>query len=414
MSKPHLIVIGGGAAGFFCAVNAARLAPGLQVTLLEKTGKLLQKVKVSGGGRCNLTHQGLSISQMSACYPRGEAFVKKAFHRFFVPHTLQWFALRGVDAHTEADGRMFPVTNSSQTIIDCLVAEANQYGVKILLHAGVEGIGPVEKGWQVQLADQPPLSAAYVCVACGGMPRTEQWQWLLKATGHTLIEPLPSLFTFNLPGHNITSLMGVSVRLVRIKLAGTKLESQGPLLITHWGLSGPAVLRLSAFGARTLAQMNYTYTVVVNWLPAFNETSLRQHMQQHRTLKPNQKLLNTDWVTLPERLWAFLLQEAGIDGQVRWANLPAAAQNKLATCLCSYTLAAHGKTTFKEEFVTCGGIDTAEVEPHTMQSRRCRGLYFAGEVLNVDGITGGFNFQHAWTSGYLAAEHIAAQAGTLV
>ena len=405
----HLVVIGGGAAGFFCAVNAARLCPGLRVTIVEKAGKVLQKVKVSGGGRCNVTHACDSIVEMARCYPRGEKFVRKLYHHFFVPDTLRWFAERGVVLKTESDGRMFPVTDSSQTIIDCLLREANRYRVELLLHFSVTEVRRLKDAWLVNEAGGRSVEADFLCIACGGFPKKDMFDWITGPTGHSIAEPVPSLFTFNLPGHPITRLMGVSAP-AQVKIAGLKMESAGPLLITHWGLSGPAVLRLSAFAARELHQRDYAFTVMVNWLPDFNEASLRERVLWHRQEKGSQKVANTEWIQLPARLWAFLQEQAGVREDMRWADLPAQAQNQLIKNLCGYTLEARGKTTFKEEFVTAGGIDTAEVDPATLMSRKNDGLFFAGEILNVDGITGGYNFQHAWSSGFTAAVAIAAHA----
>lgn len=405
-AEKQLIVIGGGAAGFFCAVNAARLNPSLQVTILEKTPKVLQKVKVSGGGRCNVTHACFELSQMIKRYPRGEKFLKKAFHHFFTTDTIKWFEERGVKLKTEGDGRMFPVTDSSQTIIDCLLSEANKYGVQLRLNTPVESIEYANECWHIH-SKSSIIKAGNLCIACGGFNKPEQFNWITKATGHTIAKPVPSLFTFNIPEHPIRKLMGITIPDVQVKIAGLKLLTDGPMLITHWGLSGPAVLKMSAFAARELADKNYQYTVIVNWLPSFNENTLREKILQHRQLKGNQKLINTEWIDLPQRLWEFLLQQSGADEDIRWAELPAAVQHKLVKNLCGYELQANGKTTFKEEFVTAGGILLNEIDVNTMASRLQRQLYFAGEIIDVDGITGGYNFQNAWATGYIAATAIA-------
>lgn len=398
------MVIGGGAAGFFCAVNVARLQPGWQVTILEKGSKVLQKVKVSGGGRCNVTHDCHSISEMSKCYPRGEKFVKKLFRHFFVPDSIQWFADRGVALKVEKDGRMFPVTNDSQTIIECLLKEANQFGVELLLNFSVKTLAQTESGgWQITADNGRSIHADALCIATGGFPKLEQFTWLQQATGHTVVPPVPSLFTFNLPKHPITKLMGVATP-AKVRIAGFKEESEGPLLITHWGLSGPAVLRMSAFAARYLHDHEYKFTALINWLPYWNETSLREAIIQHRQAHGSQLVINTPWFGLPARLLEFLLQEAGISQQQRWADLPAVQQNALVKKLCSYECAASGKTTFKDEFVTAGGIETAELSPDTMQSKKASNLYFAGEIIKVDGITGGYNFQHAWRIRFCSSE----------
>lgn len=404
------MVIGGGAAGFFCAVNAARLNPSLEVIILEKSSKLLSKVKVSGGGRCNVTHACFSIADMVKRYPRGANFLKKAFHRFFTHDTIAWFKERGVELKTEEDGRMFPVTDSSQTIIDCLMREANRYGVEIRMMSEVGSLKSEERQFKIELSDLRHLTSDFVCVACGGYPKSSQFEWL-RALGHSISEPVPSLFTFNMPGHPITQLMGVSVPEAQVKIAGAKLEAKGPLLITHWGMSGPVILRLSAWGARELAAGNYRFTAIVNWLPEYNENSLREYIQQLRFDIASQKMGHRNPFNLPQRLWAFLLQQSGIDEEKRWADLPAKEQNKLITHCCAHPFAVQGKTTFKEEFVTAGGIELAGVDANTMQSKLVPGLFFAGEILDVDGITGGFNFQHAWTSGYVAASSMKKEVG---
>jgi predicted Rossmann fold flavoprotein len=400
-----LVVVGGGAAGFFCAVNAARLHPGLRVILLEKTGKLLSKVRVSGGGRCNVTHACFSLADMVKHYPRGGRFVKKAFRHFFTTDTIEWFKERGVELKTEADGRIFPVTDSSETIIQCLLKEAGRYGVDIRMNAGVERLERVGEDWQLRLTGGQSLTAHSICVAAGGYPKAAQFDWLL-ATGHSIQPPLPSLFTFNMPGNDITQLMGVSVEAVTVKINGSKLSETGPLLITHWGLSGPAVLKLSAWGAAELAAKEYRFAVTVNWLPAYNENTLLEKLRQWRFELAAQKLHGRCPVGLPLRLWQYLLGQCGIGPNLRWADLPAKEQNLLAKKCCAHEMAVNGKTTFKEEFVTCGGIQLSEVEPDTMQSKLHKGLFFAGEILDVDGVTGGFNFQNAWTTGWVAAKGI--------
>jgi predicted Rossmann fold flavoprotein len=406
MSNKKLIVIGGGAAGFFCAVNAARLNPALKVILLEKSAKLLSKVKVSGGGRCNTTHACFEIPLLVKKYPRGEQFLKKAFHLFDTNNTIEWFAERGVTLHTESDGRMFPVTNNSQTIIDCLLKEANKYKVDILMQTEVKSIELNNDQFTLSIAGSKKLMADFVCIACGGYPKTDMFQWLTK-TGHTINNPVPSLFTFNIPKHPITELMGLSVSNAKVKIAGTKLIEQGPLLITHWGLSGPVVLKLSAWGARQLAEMNYQFSILVNWLGTTNEAELRQEWAGYRDQFSSNKIGNKHPFELPNRLWLFLLSFAGIDIDTRWGELKSAEQNKLIQLLTNHLFEVKGKTTFKEEFVTAGGIQLNEINAQTMESKLQSNLFFAGEIIDVDGITGGFNFQNAWTSGWIAANTIA-------
>jgi len=403
----QLIVIGGGAAGFFCAVNAARLDPSLKVTIIEKSNKLLSKVKVSGGGRCNVTHACFDIAEMSKRYPRGQHFVKKAFHQFFTTDTINWFEERGVKLKAEDDGRMFPVTDSSQTIIDCLLKEANKYGVEILMNKEVKDLSMVNGEWTIGLSNSEKLTANFVCIASGGYPKSSMFDWL-KELGHTIEEPVPSLFTFNLPKHPIIKLMGVSIERAKVKIQNSKLEEEGPILITHWGLSGPVVLRLSAWGARELKERNWDFGISVNWLPDYNEETLRKRFQELRNKNASKKIINKNSFGLPSRLWEFLAEQSGIKNEWRWADLPSIERNKFIKNLCSYECEVKGKTTFKEEFVTAGGIKLNEVDANTMMSKKVTNLFFAGEVLDVDGITGGFNFQHAWTSGWVAAKAIAA------
>ncbi|NOT50572.1 MAG: NAD(P)/FAD-dependent oxidoreductase [Chitinophagaceae bacterium] len=400
-----MVVIGGGAAGFFCAVNAARMDPALKVTIIEKNDKLLSKVRVSGGGRCNVTHACFDIVEMSKQYPRGQNFVKKTFHQFFTTDTIQWFEERGVKLKREADGRMFPVTDSSQTIIDCFIREANKYGVEVMMRSEVRSLKYEKEKFEIELSGSRHLIADFVCIACGGYPKSEMFEWL-KQTGHTIENPSPSLFTFNMPGHPIRELMGVSVEIAKVKIQRTKLEEEGPLLITHWGMSGPVILRLSAWGARALGERSYEFGVIINWLPDFNEQSLKERFLQLRNENASQKIITKNQFGLPSRLWEFLTKQSGIKNEWRWADLPSTGQNKFIKNLCSYECDIKGKTTFKEEFVTAGGIKLNEINANTMMSKKVPGLFFAGEVLDVDGITGGFNFQHAWTSGWIAAKAI--------
>jgi hypothetical protein len=406
MSTQRLVVIGGGAAGFFCAVNAARMNPVLEVILLEKTNKLLSKVKVSGGGRCNVTHACFEIADMVRHYPRGGNFIKKAFHRFFTTDTIKWFSERGVVLKTEEDGRMFPVTDSSQTIIDCLMREADKYGVQVKMKSEVEGISSTGDGFTINFPGGNSIPADYICIASGGYPKSGMFDWL-RQTGHSIEEPVPSLFTFNMPGNNVRELPGVSVPDAQVKVAGSKLITRGPLLITHWGMSGPAILRLSAWGAREFAACDYQFTITVNWLGEMREHELLEKFRSLRFELASQKINNRNPLGLPNRLWQYLLEESGINAELRWADLPAREQNRLVKNCCMQEFKVSGKTTFKEEFVTAGGIKLSEIDPQTMQSKILPGLFFAGEIMDVDGVTGGFNFQNAWTSSYIAAKSIA-------
>ena len=403
--RKSLVVIGGGAAGFFCAVNAARLAPGLDVVVLEKSTKLLSKVRVSGGGRCNVTHACFDITEMASRYPRGKNFVKRAFPGFFTTDTVNWFRERGVELKTEKDGRMFPITDSSETIIQCLLREADRYGVKVRLNCAVTGLLWSGTSWRVSLEGGQELDANFLCIASGGYPKKEQYHWL-STLGHRLVPPIPSLFTFNAPGHPITKLMGVAVEHAVVRIPSLKAREEGPLLITHWGISGPAVIRLSAWLARELEETGYKADVFISWLPTLNEAGLKERMLGARQTSGSNKVRARSLFGLPQRLWEFLLDESAI-AQQNWAELTSKQQNALLNNLLSFRISISGKTTFKEEFVTAGGIHLSEVDPATMKSKLQEGLYFAGEVLDVDGITGGYNFQHAWTSGYNAARDIA-------
>jgi hypothetical protein len=405
MVKKRLVVVGGGAAGFFCAVNAARLYPSLEVMILEKSNHLLSKVRVSGGGRCNVTHACFSIAEMIKIYPRGASFLKKAFHHFFTSDTIAWFKERGVEIKTESDGRMFPVSNTSQTIIDCLMQEANQYGVTILMNREVKEIVKKDNGFNLLFSNHSVIETDFLCIASGGYPKSLQFEWLTKI-GHTVESPVPSLFTFNMPGNPITALMGIAVEKVQVKIGGSKLVEDGPMLITHWGMSGPAILKLSAWGARELAAKNWQFGMIINWLPIYTEQTLKEKFQQVRFDIAAQKISNRNPFSLPQRLWDYLLQQSGVNENIRWADLPAKEQNKLIKNICAQEFSVNGKTTFKEEFVTSGGISLDEVDHASMQSKIVPNLFFAGEVLNIDGVTGGFNFQNAWTTAWIAAQAI--------
>ncbi len=404
MDKKKLIVIGGGAAGFFCAVNAAEMNKNLEVIIIEKSSKLLSKVKISGGGRCNVTNSCESISTMASCYPRGERFLKKAFHQFFTTDTITWFQERGVKLKAEPDGRMFPTTDNSETIINCLLNEASKNKVDVITNKQVTVIHKRENNFILSFADGSEMTCDYLCIAAGGFPKKEQFNWLSNL-GHTIVDPVPSLFTFNIPKSSLTPLMGIALNAT-VKIAKTNLSQTGPLLITHWGISGPAVLKLSAQGARILAEKNYSFQIFINWLPDFNENTLRKHIHELRIKLGSQKIINRNPFAIPSRLWEHFISEASINSDSRWAEVPAKAQNLLVKILTADEYAVSGKTTFKEEFVTAGGIALDEINHNSMESKLIEGLYFAGEILDVDGITGGFNFQNAWSTGYIAAKSI--------
>jgi len=402
--KKTIIIIGGGASGFFCAVNTARLNPNTKVILLEKTAKLLAKVRISGGGRCNVTHHCFDNRELVKNYPRGEKELNTCFNRFSVVDTIQWFEERGVKLKVEEDGRMFPVTDNSETIINCLLQEAQKYNVDIRTNCGVHKIIPntSTNTFTLILANGEVLYCNKLVIATGGNPKKSSYDWLHEL-GHTIEEPVPSLFTFNIPNNKLTELMGVSVTQAKVKIVGHKLEYQGPLLITHWGLSGPAILKLSAWGAKLLSTLNYNFTIQLNWVPKFNEGKLRNELDDICKANLSKLIVNTKSFDLPKRLWEYLLYKVGIANAIRWADLSKKKFNTLINVLIKDEYIVSGKTTFKEEFVTCGGVNLKEINLKTMESNIVPNLYFAGEVLNIDGITGGFNFQNAWTTGWIAA-----------
>jgi predicted Rossmann fold flavoprotein len=398
----RIAIIGAGASGCFAAANIPHAA-GREVTVFEKTGKVLQKVRISGGGRCNTTHALFDVPELITRYPRGKQLLKKSLYHFTPQDTIDWFGERGVRLKVEPDGRMFPITDSSETIIECIWKEMMRQKVNVVYNKSVERIEKTGETFTLHFADGTTYVADKILVACGGFPKDSQYHWL-TSLGHTIASPVPSLFTFNMPKHPITQLMGVSVPMATVKIAGTKMQERGPVLITHWGLSGPAVLRTSAWGARELHERNYDFNIVINWLDDMSEADLRDELANIRKEQGKQFVAYKNPFELPKRLWEYMLDKCGVGEDIRWGDLPATAQNKLVETLIRDVYSIKGKTTYKEEFVTSGGIKLSEIDPQTMQSRIVPGLYFSGEIMDVDGITGGFNFQHAWSSGYIAAK----------
>ena len=390
-----IAVIGGGASGFFAAIHASGF--GREVILFEKSPKLLSKVKVSGGGRCNVTH-------LVKNYPRGEKFLKNVFRHFAIPDTFAWFESRGIQLKVETDGRVFPISDSSQSIIDVLLSEAEKSKVKIQTSTGIKELNPTQTGFEL-ITDKGVFRADAVVVASGGHPKSEGYHFL-KSLNHSLNNPIPSLFTFNTPGEPIRHLMGVAVPDGLVKIEGTKLNYRGPVLITHWGVSGPAVLKLSAFGAAWLYDHQYQARAIINWNANFGEENYLTQLVNYCKAYPNRKVYSHALFEIPSRLWEYLCYKSEIDSNLLYGNLSKKNLNRMVQNLFCYILEINGKTTFKEEFVTAGGITLDEVDSQTMQSKIHPNLYFAGEVLNIDGITGGFNFQAAWSSGYLAGKSI--------
>lgn len=394
-------VIGGGAAGFFAAIHAKNTTN--TVAIFEKSAKLLSKVKISGGGRCNVTNACFDNELLSEYYPRGEKQLRRAFYQFNARSTVEWYESRGVKLKTYPDNCIFPQANDSQVIIDCLLKECYDRGVTLQVQHSVKAIRKENEIFILTL-DEQLVYAKKVIVTTGGQPKMSGLKWL-EELGLKIVPPVPSLFTFNMPGNPIRELMGNVVEQTTVKIEGTKLTGKGPLLITHWGMSGPAILQLSAWGARILEEKKYRFSIFVNWLDEMKEEALRERLQRHKKEQPEKMLSNANPFSITNKIWQFLLQKYELPAQVRWKELEGKSLNKLITALLFDKYDVSGKTTFKEEFVTAGGVHLSEIDFNTMESKKINGLYFAGEVLDIDGITGGFNFQAAWTTGYIAGKH---------
>jgi predicted Rossmann fold flavoprotein len=400
-----LIVIGGGAAGFFGAIQAAEMNPKLRIIIVEKTNKLLSKVRVSGGGRCNVTHHCFEPTELSHHYPRGQKLLKSLFRKYQALDVVNWFEERGVHLKTEEDGRMFPTTDSSETVIRCFLRLTDEYNIRIETHAPVKQIKSQPGGFEVMIENGGTFTGKKILVALGGHPSPQAYD-CLKALGHTILKPIPSLFTFNDSEKKFKDLMGVSVPNGMARIAGTKLFKKGPILITHWGLSGPAVIKLSAWAAEYLHERKYEVTVLISWIGESQEDQVKNVLATYKANHKKRKVHSYPLYELPQRLWLRLCQLAQIDESKIWDELPSRNMNKLLELLIRCPFQIKGKTTFKEEFVTCGGVDLKEIEIETMESKKVKNLFFAGEVLDIDGETGGFNFQAAWTTAFIAAESI--------
>jgi predicted Rossmann fold flavoprotein len=397
----RIAVIGAGAAGFFAAITAKNRRPETEVVLLEAGSKVLSKVRISGGGRCNLTHACFDPKELSANYPRGSKELRQAFSRFMSGDTVAWFEERGVALKTEPDGRMFPVTDDSATVIDCLVGAAERAGVLLRKEYPVKRIIPTDAGFLLAGPAEKEEHFDRVLIATGGHPRREGFEWIEKL-GHTVVSPVPSLFTFNLPSEPLTGLMGLSMPSARISLPELRLQATGPLLITHWGLSGPVILKLSALAARPLAERKYDFKVYIDWNNSGTADEMREHLAGFRKSNISSHVSSAPPVPMPRRLWTFLLERSGVRQGLNWSDLRKEETEAIVRVMVDDGYHARGKTTFKEEFVTCGGVSLKEVDFRTMESKVVPGLFFAGEVLDIDGLTGGFNFQAAWTTGYIA------------
>ena len=401
----NIAIIGGGAAGFFSAIAAKENYPDARVIIFEKSQKLLSKVKISGGGRCNVTNGCTSISELCKAYPRGGKSLKKIFQIFNTSHAVEWFESRGVPLVIQEDNRVFPESQNSQSIIDCFLREVNRLKIEIELRMPVQGIKQVAGQLELHFlyVERQPKLFDKVIVTTGGSPKREGFEWL-EILNHKIENPVPSLFTFNMPKQSITKLMGVVVENTVVNVQGTKLKSAGPLLITHWGMSGPAILKLSAFGARVLSDKGYNFNVQINWVNETNNdvvlAQLKDIVQKH----VKKLLANIRPYFLPERLWLFLLEKSDISIDKKWGELGRKSLNKIVNVLTNDVYEVKGKTTFKEEFVTCGGVSLQSIDLMTMQSKVCKNLYFAGEILDIDALTGGYNFQAAWTTGFIAGK----------
>lgn len=400
----EIVIIGGGAAGFFAAIAAKKHFPNAEVRIFEKTSKFLGKVKISGGGRCNVTNALSNHRLLSEKYPRGEKFLRKAFEQFDTKATMEWFENRGVPLKTYPDLCVFPQSNESQSIIDCLWKEAKTLGIELWSLRAIDKIIPIENGFEISYKELTE-KVDRVIVTIGGQPKMTGFSWL-EDLNHNIIPPIPSLFTFNMPKEPIRELMGIVVEQAVVRIEGQKLVGKGPLLVTHWGMSGPAILQLSAWGARILAESNYEFSILINWLNETKENSLRESLVKTMRIHGSKMISNLNPFEIPNRLWLFLLTKNEINPTTRWNDLGAKNTNKLVNTLLNDRYVVQGKTTFKEEFVTAGGVDLAEIDVNTMQSKIHPGLFFAGEVMDIDGITGGFNFQSAWTTGFIAGKNV--------
>jgi predicted Rossmann fold flavoprotein len=402
MIEKDIIIVGGGAAGFFAAINIAEQNPELTVAILERGKDVLTKVKVSGGGRCNVTHAEFIPQELTKNYPRGEKELRGPFHTFMTGDTIDWFEKRGVELKIEEDGRMFPVSNSSQTIIDCFLYEAKKHNVSILKNQSVTTIVNKEDVWELE-TKTGGFRCEKLVMATGSNPKI--WK-LLETLGHSITPPVPSLFTFNIKDDRITSIPGVVAQDVEVEVLGTQLFSEGPLLITHWGMSAPSILKLSAFGALELAKRDYKFQIQINFVKQDFETvvlQLKTLKQEHS----KKTVANYTQFNLPKRLWVQLVLASKIENETRWADINKQQIDALASQLTKAVFNVDGKSTFKEEFVTAGGINLKEVNFKTFESKLHKTLYFAGEIINIDAVTGGFNFQNAWTGAYIVSQNIA-------
>lgn len=403
MKKVDVLVIGAGAAGCFSAIRASESFKEAKITILERSSKALAKVKISGGGRCNVTNVISEPAELSKHYPRGERFLKKAFYQFSSNDMKAWLEQRNIPLKLYPDGCYFPVSNDSQTIIDCFLNEIRKNGIELLLNQRVESVRKLDSGMFEVTTPEMVFQAAKVILTTGGQPKISGFE-LLKSFDLKIVAPVPSLFTFNMPDESVKELMGIVQENASVKIVGQKWFSNGPLLITHWGMSGPAVLKCSAFGARILEEKQYRSKIAVNWTGEESQETVRETIRDF--VQSNKLVANSPLYEIKTRLWNYLTEKAGIPAQFKCSELTAKHQNKLLEVLMNDLYSMEGKTTFKEEFVTAGGIDLNEIHVQTMESKKYPGLFFAGEVMDIDGVTGGFNFQAAWTTAAIAGKHV--------
>jgi len=401
MKHFDILLIGGGAAGFFTAIAIAEQHPHLKIAILERGKEVLSKVRISGGGRCNVTHACFVPAELVKNYPRGEKELLGPFNQFCTGDTMEWFERNGVELKIEEDGRIFPVTDSSATIIDCFLTATHRLGIEVVTQQSVQSLYQGENCWKIETQNQQ-YKAQKVIVTTGSNPKI--WE-LLATLGHTIVPAVPSLFTFNTKDPRINNLMGIATP-TEVAIVGTKLSASGPLLITHWGMSGPGILRLSAWGARLLAEKKYQFSLQVNWIPDFDLATCVDYLKEIRTVHAKKIVANKAPFSIPNRLWEKLVLASGISVEQKWADINNPQVQQLAQQLTQSKFQINGKSTFKEEFVTAGGIDLKEVNFKTMESKLLPNLYFAGEILNIDAITGGFNFQNAWTGGFIIANNL--------
>ncbi|HBF89269.1 MAG TPA: aminoacetone oxidase family FAD-binding enzyme [Bacteroidales bacterium] len=400
-----IAIIGGGAAGFFAAIAVKSNYKDYEVVIFEKSNTVLSKVKISGGGRCNLTNAIDSINEFASAYPRGEKFLKNAFRIFNNKHSIDWFQSHYVPLITQDDNCVFPASQNSQSIIDCFLRETKRLGVLIQTNIEIKEIKQIPNQFELYFKDHEIEAIVFdkVIVTTGGSPNGENLAWIEKMN-HKIIPPVPSLFTFNMPSENITQLMGIVIENALVSFENSKLKANGPLLITHWGMSGPAILKLSSFGARILNDLKYDFNIQVNWINIVNNNIVFEKLTEISQSNQHKQLANFRAFMLPERLWLFLLEKCNLSSSKKWGEIGKKGINKLTNILTNDVYSVKGKTTFREEFVTCGGVSLENIDVNTMQSKNCKNLYFAGEILDIDGITGGFNLQAAWTTGFIAGK----------